>query len=256
MKILGITFLIMSAPQLWAGPKCFDKDNSCDPDLMCTFKAEWHSKALLYVIYATNDASRKNQKKPKDGIYFDGTLLQGAMNKARAAFPDLSGAELNIKAGQIFEDMVEKESRLLFEMPVCEMGGKLSDKKRVKDGYNGMFTNEKCEIWVDYNSGQYDPKSFGSSDNVCDEFYQRDYAHEQIHQRACKKKAENSSRFEIQNKISEELQAYKHSMQLNEAQYRLLSIQCSTSLKKPQETKKRMDRINQLLKGFESRGGR
>lgn len=239
----------------WAGPNCIKDKNPCDPNLLCTFKAEWHSKALLYVIHAANDPSRIG-KRSKDGITYDGTYYNSSMAEAKAALPNGTKSEINQKAAEIFQEKTKKLVPSLFEMPECELGGKLDDIHRVKDGYEGMYTDEKCKIHVSYDSGDYEPGSFGSSDNVCNEFYTRDFAHEQIHRSACKSTktpAEIAKRHEIKSLINEELQAYKHSMKLNEAYYKLLMAQCSDKFPNQEKVRAQTKNINKLLKGFDSR---
>ncbi len=245
-KLFSVLLFFGLVINAFAGQDCIKEKNPCDPNLLCTFKAEWHSKALLYVIYATNDPSRKGHKS-EDGITYGGTYYDSSMKEANND---------KQKAADIFQDKVKKIAPSLFEMPKCELNGKIDDVRRVKDGYSGMHTDEKCTVHVDYNGGDYDPGSFGSSDHVCNEFYTRDFNHEQIHRKACKaikNQRDADKRMEIAGMISEEIQAYKNSMKLNEAYYKLLMAQCSDQFPNQESVRNQTKTINDLLKGFDAR---
>ncbi len=250
-----VTMLLLSQGLL-ASPQCLTEKNPCNPDLLCTFKAEWHSKVFLYIAAIVNDPSRKG-KKPKDGYYYDGNLYESSMAQARAQNPTADLATLKKIAGPIFEDKLEVFVMSTFEMPTCDLNGKLDDVHRTSEGYKGMFTDADCKIWVNYYDQQYDPTTFGQGGTTCEEFYARDYAHEQIHKKAClkmKAKGQSARLFSIDNIVKEEAAAYKHSMKMSEAQYRFLMAQCSDKIPNQEKTRQQLKNINRLLQGFDSRG--
>lgn len=256
MKPMFFFISLIFSFQAFSNPQCLKDKNPCDPDLLCTFKAEWHSKVFLYIATIMNDPARKG-KKPKDGYYYDGNLYEQSMELARAQNPGANLETIKRAAGPIFEDKLRIFAYSTFELPECDLKGKYDKERSVPEGYEGMFTDKDCKVWVSYYGGQYDPKTFGKNGTACEELYTRDYAHEQIHVKACerfKKKGQIDHSFNIDILVKEEAAAYKHTMKLSEAHYRYLLAQCSDKIPNQEKTRKQFKNISDLLKGFETRG--
>jgi hypothetical protein len=200
-----------------------------------------------------NDVRGKGKKGGLDGIYFDGSIRQDAIDEAVKNYPDKPKNEQMVEAGQIFQKKIAKIIQTSFEEPTCQFEGKLNTSALPVEGYQGMATNEKCEINVIYYKEEKPVDDFIQNGTTCLEFYQRDLAHEKIHQKQCQLAIKNKTsekRYEIDTLIAEETNAYKHSMQLSEAYMRFLNLKCSSKLKDPNAIKKSMNKINNLLKPY------
>lgn len=246
----------LSAHDAIAAPQCLSNDNPCEPNKLCTFKAALAEKALIYQIYLSNSQKTKAAEK-RDGVRYDGTLYEEAMTEAQSRFPDDSLEEQKEKAARIFQDKVKEKAARDFRRPVCRLGGSVDLSLLPKEGYEGMFTNAGCQIRVNFEGGDYDAATFGANDATsCAEFYDRDRAHEVIHQRRCKaaKERGNTQRESIDGLIEEEVAAYKHSVKLTKAYVKLLAYQCSTQ-KDPPGLRSRARQIDALLTPYQQRGG-
>jgi hypothetical protein len=237
-----------------AAPKCLASDNPCTPNELCTFKAQLAEKVFLYQAYLRNSQVTKRMGK-RDGVRYDGTMYNESISEARSSFPDDSAAEQKVKAGQIFQEKMRKHAQDKFKLPACS-SGTLDKSLLPKAGYGGMFTDERCRIRVNYNGGDYDPEGFGSSDATsCQEFYDRDQAHEVIHQRSCERAAKKGTDLHsIDVTIEDEVASYKHSVKLSQAYVRLLSVQCSSE-PDPDKLKARTKRLQDLLGPYLKKGG-
>lgn len=257
MKLILLLLAFTLSFTSLAASRCLKDKNPCDPDLLCTFKAQWHSKVFLYVTTTMNDQARKGQK-PKDGYYYDGGLYDASMAQATSENPGATAAQIKQAAGPIFEKKLEKFALNTFEMPSCELGGRYDTNRSTPSGYEGMTTDADCKVQVTYYGQDYDPGTFGQNGTACEEFYEADFAHEQIHVRACeqfkKLKKPPGFGFNIDILVKEEATAYKHSMKLAEARYRYLLAQCSDRYPNQESTRTQFKKMNDLLKGFESRG--
>jgi hypothetical protein len=236
--LLLLGFVSLPVTTAWAADSCIKTDNQCDPDKLCTFRAELASKKLAYDTWAANRTSK-------------GPLYRAAMAQATADLPHGTPAEIAAQAGANLEKLVGDDVRMNFKLPECEEG--MLDRTLVpKPGYTGMHTDPKCKVWVDFEAGLYEPEGFGANDKTsCPEFYDRDRAHEAIHKNLCeaakdpknKKKIDRESIGEI---AREEVLAYSHSVKLTEAYVRLLSLQCSSG-RTPDKLKARAKQIQQAL---------
>lgn len=230
-----------------AAPECLKNDNPCQPDKLCSFKAALAEKVLLYQLYLRNSQVTK-RRGSREGVRYDGDLYDTSMSEAQTAFPKETAAQQRVRAGQIFQEKIRKYASDHFKLPACKTGS-VDLSLFPKKGYSGMNTNEACQVWVNFEGGEYDPATFGSSDQTtCKEFYDRDRAHEVIHQRRCEaaKKRGQAHTFDIDETIEEEIVAYRHSVRLTQAYVRLLSLQCSTQAT-PDELRKRAQNIENLL---------
>lgn len=219
--------------------------------MLCTFKSEYYAKLVGFISYAMNDPRTKKLKNGNDGVHFDGGLRQASIDEAIQSFPNKTKSEQLAEAGQIFQKKIARLIQTSFEEPTCRHGGKFNPSLAPPEGYKGMFTNESCEIKVAYYDQEIEPDNFINNGTACLEFYQRDLAHEKIHQKLCKiaeKKKTSAKRLEIDNLIAEETDAYQHSVRLSDAYMRLLNLRCSSQLKDPKAIKKQMSKINDLLK--------
>jgi hypothetical protein len=262
MKISLFVFILLAlfqtlAPMtVFAGPSCLDKSKACDPDLLCSFKSEYYAKLVGFISYAMNDTRGKKPNKGIDGVYYDGSIRQEAIDEAVKNFPDKSKDEQLVEAGQIFQRKIATLIRNSFEEPTCNYGGKLNKPALPVEGYEGMSTLEDCTIHVVYYKEGKDPDNFINNGTTCLEFYQRDLAHEKIHKKRCdlaKSLGTRAKRMKIDNLIAEETDAYQHSTRLSEAYMRFLNLQCSSRLKDPKSINKMMSKINSLLKPYTSK---
>lgn len=230
--LLACGFLSLPITTAWAADSCLKTDNPCDPDKLCTFRSELAAKKLTYETYRAN----RNSK---------GKLYQEAMAEAKG-----TGAAKLASAGAILQDKVREQVQATFKDPACSMG-MVDPSLLPKKGYTGMHTDERCNVFADFEAAPYDAASFGSNDKTsCPEFYDRDRAHEVIHQRRCvaanKPGSKIKDRFAIDEVVKEELTAYNHSVKLSRAYVRLLSLQCSAA-RTPKGLKERADKIQKLL---------
>jgi hypothetical protein len=221
----------------WAADSCLKTNNPCDPDKLCTFRAELAAKKLTYDTYVANQSKT-------------GALYQAAMSQAKADLPNGEPAEIAAQAGANLQELVGKQVKDTFQPPVCETG--MLDRSLVpKAGYDGMHTDPQCHVWADFESGLYEAESFGSNDRTsCPEFYDRDRAHEAIHKNLCEKSKKD--RFGINALVQEELTAYRHTIELSRAYVRLLSLQCSAK-RTPEKLKKRAREIQEQLAPYLSK---
>lgn len=237
-----------------ANQRCIDSTNPCEPDKLCTFKSQLAEKAFVHATYLANSQVTKRLG-TRDTVRYDGRLHDAALAEARAAFPGASGADLQVKAGQIFEKKVRDyaEDPKNFKLPTCRLGGQLDRTLLPKSGYKGMYTKPapSCGISVNYNEGDYDPNGFGSGDPTpCQEFYDRDLAHETIHQKRCEKaKAAGIEDLTLERVIEGEIAAYEHSVRLSAAYVKFLSILCTT-LPNLEEKQRRANQIENLLQPY------
>jgi hypothetical protein len=232
-----------------AAPKCLENGNQCQPDKLCTFKEQLAQKVFIYQTYLRNSqVTKRMPKQRREGIQYDGALYDASVMEAQHDYPNDSAAEQMVKAGQIFQAKIKEFIQQKYQEPACSNGGMVDSKLLPKAGYTGMATDGNCRISVKYLGGDYDPVGFGSGDATsCQEFYDRDMAHEVIHQRSCeaaKKREKNLD--SIADSIEDEIAAYRHSVHLTQAYVRLLSIQCS-SKPNPADQKARAKRVQDLL---------
>jgi hypothetical protein len=243
--LLGLSvFASLSAD---AAQQCIKNDNPCNPDKLCSFKAALAEKVLLYQLYLKNSQAARRSGS-REGVRHDSTLRDEAISEAQAAFPNETAQQQRVRAGQIFQEKVRKYASDNFRLPACSNGA-VNLELFPKKGYAGMETNEACQVWVNFEGGEYDPAGFGSGDQTtCQEFYDRDRAHEVIHQRRCEiaKKRGQAHTFDIDESIEEEIIAYRHTVRLTQAYVRLLSLQCSARAT-PDELRKRADKIEKLI---------
>jgi hypothetical protein len=250
LTAIGVSLAICSVPtpEAAAAPQCLKSDNQCSPDKLCTFKVALAEKVLLYQTYLRNSQVTKRRGK-RDGIRYDGRLYDESVSEARAAFPRESAEQQRVRAGQIFQEKIRKYAEDKFKPPACNHGGTFQNNLFPKAGYSGMYTTEACQVRVRFEGGEYDPGGFGANDATsCQEFYDRDRAHEVIHQRRCQAAKDRGmpQTFAIDELIEEEILAYEHSVRLTHAYVRLLSIQCSSQAT-PDEIQARTKRVQDLL---------
>ena len=236
--LVALGLLSLPVTTAWAADSCLKADNPCDPDKLCTFAAELAAKKLTYdTYYANRNAS--------------GPLYRAAMSEATG-----SGDAKLESAGSILQDKVKAHVLATFRLPSCSSG--MVNKSLVpKQGYEGMHTDAMCNVFADFEAGLSDARSFGKSDPTsCPEFYDRDRAHEAIHQQRCdaanKPGAKVKDRFAIAELVKEELLAYEHSVKLSQAYVRLLSVQCSAT-RTPDKLKNRAETVQKLLTPYLSK---
>jgi hypothetical protein len=255
MKLFKYFFLIAFihlAGSAWGRESCLKNSTGCDPEMLCSFKAEYYSKLAAYTAYVQNAPSTKKNKS-FEGIRYNGQVYKQAMDEAKRQNPQAKPAQLKELAGSIFQELIAEKVRSEFKLPECE-GSAIKPELHPKQGYNGMYTDSRCQVWVNFEEGQIDPNGFGSGHTTCPEFYRRDLAHEKIHQKLClaaQAKGHQTQRESIDQLIEEEIAAYKHSVQLSQAYMQFLSLQCSTSKKAPEKALKKMKKINSLLEKYE-----
>lgn len=252
---LGVFAAALPVPKAYAAPSCLGSGNQCKPDALCTFKAQLAEKVFLYQTYLRNSqVTKKAKNKKRDGIRYNGALYDASVKEAKERFSTATPEELRVKAGQIFQEKIRAYAQANFAIPQCSTGA-LDRSLLPKEGYSGMFTNEHCQVRVNYLGGDYDPEGFGASHTTsCQEFYDRDRAHEVLHQNTCNKAKDTSKNLDdIDAMIEDEILAYEHSVRLSEAYVRLLSIECSTR-PNPDEQKKRAKRIEDLLSPYLKKG--
>ncbi|MET0287072.1 MAG: hypothetical protein ABW352_21490 [Polyangiales bacterium] len=238
-----------------ANANCMESDNQCDPDKLCTFKAALAEKVFIYQAYLRN--SQKTRRwGGREGIKYDGKLYDASIAEAKDAFPNASAEDQLVKAGQIFQEKIRKYAEDNFKTPTCQGGGMVKLSLFPKAGYTGAYTNDRCQVWFKYNGGEYSAQGFGSTDMTpCQEFYDRDLAHEMIHKASCEAaKTSGKNLDRIDNMIEDEIAAYRHSVWLTKAYVRLLSIRCS-KLPNRDELKKRVQRIEDLLSPYLMKAG-
>ncbi len=236
-----------------AAPSCMESSNQCEPDKLCTFKAQLAEKVFLYQMYLKNSQVTKKRGK-RDGVRYDGALYDASIKEAREAFPNASSADQMVKAGQIFQEKMRKYAADNFKLPTCSLNGNLQRSMLPKEGYSGMFTDDHCRIRVNYEGGDYEADGFGASHGSCQEFYDRDRAHEVIHQQSCEAaKAKGKDLHSINAMIEDEIAAYAHSVRLSQAYVRLLSIRCSAE-PDPKQQQERAKRVQDLLAPYLKRG--
>lgn len=246
-----------AAGQAHAAPSCLNSDNQCKPAALCTFKVQLAEKVFLYQAYLRNSPLTKAAKgKKREGVRYDGALYDAALQEAKERFSNDSDSEQRIKAASIFQRMLRAHAQANFAIPECS-SGQLNRDMLPKAGYAGMFTNQHCQVRVNYEGGDINPEGFGASHTTsCQEFYDRDRAHEVLHQRTCTAAKERGLSLDsIDDMIEDEIAAYRHSVLLSKAYVSLLSIQCS-SRPNPVQQVARAKRIQELLTPYFGNEGR
>jgi hypothetical protein len=227
-----------------AAPPCLGSGNLCEPDKLCTFRVALAEKKFILSIFKRNAPS---PRRPNGG-----PLYLAAVQEARTQLPNGTATQRAEQAGANFQEKVRQYAEANFKVPTCS-SGTLDTSLLPKAGYNGMHTTPACQVFVNYNAGDYDPSGFGSGDATsCPEFYDRDRAHEEIHRRACV--AGGAGRLGIDRMIQEEITAYDHSVRLSRAYVRMLSIRCSATATRAQRQTRARD-IQQLLSPYLAKGG-
>lgn len=222
--LLGLSLCAMPSRTVQAAEDCLGASSQCDPDLLCTFRRELAMKVALYQAYLRNSQKTKQLGK-RDTVRYNGAFYDASMSEARAMLgPTASKDALQETAGRIFQTKMNAYAMTLPE-PTCSRGT-VQDAKLPPSGYGGMETDANCRISVSYEAGDYSPEGFGSSHTTCKEFYERDHAHELIHQETCQKVG-SATAFHIDNMIENEVKAYEHSVRLSKAYVELLGIRCS-----------------------------
>jgi hypothetical protein len=253
---LALSFTLWLAPLqvARANATCMQNDNKCEPDKLCSFKAALAEKVFIYEAYLRNSQVTKRKGK-REGIRYDGTLYDASLQEAHDSFPNATGDDLLEKAGQIFQEKIRKYAEDNFKMPTCTGGAMVNSALFPKAGYTGAETDTHCQVWFKYEGGQYAPAGFGANDATpCQEFYDRDLAHEMIHKASCEQaKTTGKNLHRIDNMIEDEIAAYRHSVLLTKAYLRLLSIRCS-SLPNRDALKTRAMRIQNLLAPYLKKG--
>ena len=138
-----------------AAPECLKNDNPCQPDKLCSFKAALAEKVLLYQLYLRNSQVTK-RRGSREGVRYDGDLYDTSMSEAQTAFPKETAAQQRVRAGQIFQEKIRKYASDHFKLPACKTGS-VDLSLFPKKGYSGMNTNEACQVWVNFEGGEYDP---------------------------------------------------------------------------------------------------
>jgi hypothetical protein len=245
--------LSLGLPSALAAPTCLKEEDPCNPEKLCTFKGQLAEKVFLYQTYLRNSQRRTGRSQ---GVRYDGALYNESVAEAKTSFPTDSAAQLAVKAGQIFQEKIRKYAADKFKEPVCKDNAMPDKTLLPKPGYGGMYTDENCVVRANYNKGEYDAESFGSTDATsCKEFYDRDRAHEAIHRKTClAAKDGDKDLHAIDDMIEDEIKSYEHSVRLSAAYVKLLNIQCSAK-RKPSELKARAQRIRDLLAPYEKKGG-
>jgi len=252
MKRYPISALLLGISLFAALPadgamRCLSSDNPCDPDKICSFKASLAVKVLAYQAFLRNSQITKRDGK-RDGIRYNGTLRGAALAEALDKFPGKDPDVQSAEAGQILEDKVSAYIDEKFKVPKCKTGS-VQYNLFPRKGYQGMSTDEDCKVHVEFNGSQVDPDAFEASEpNACKEFFDRERAHEVMHQRRCDaaKKAGTTASLGIDALIEEEIRAYRHSVLLTVAYLRLLKLQCSAKAT-PKETRARARAIQDML---------
>lgn len=244
--LVALTFCF--APErAQANANCLQNDNQCEPDKLCTFKAQLAEKVFLYQVYLRNSQVTRRRGR-REGIRYDGSLYEASVTEARTSFPTMSAEQQMVRAGQIFQEKIRKYAEDNFKLPTCTGNAMNQPSLLPKAGYSGAYTDERCQVWIRFEGGQYNPEGFGANDATpCQEFYDRDRAHEVIHQRSCQAAQKSGKNLDhIDNMIEDEIAAYRHSVLLSKAYLRLLSIRCS-ALPNPAQLKSRAKRVQDLL---------
>jgi hypothetical protein len=227
--------------------RCLERDNPCDPDKLCSFKAALAEKVLLYQTFLRNSQVTKRRGQ-REGVRYNGRLRDEALAEAQAQYPNASPDEQSAEAGQILEKKVSEDVGARFKIPKCKNGSIQLDLFQ-KNGYQGMSTDADCKVSVEFMNRRLNPDLFEAEDaTACKEFYDRDRAHEFIHKRRCDaaKASGMEVSFGIDSLIEDEIRAYRHSVLLTVAYLRLLKLQCSAGAT-PNETRVRARAIQNLL---------
>jgi hypothetical protein len=248
---LGVCVPLQEA---FAAPSCLnDADAVCEPDKLCVFKAELASKVFLYQVYLRNSQVTKKQGK-RDTVRYDGTLYNAAVSQAESENPSASREQKAKRAASIFQKKVEDEAG---KFKPAECVNKPENQKYLpKPGYDGMTTDpETCRSWANFEKGEADAPTFADNDKTgCKELYDRDRAHEKVHQLRCEAaKGKEQNVTGIDAMIEDEIVAYEHSVRLNLAYVRLLSIKCTSD--NLSYIKQRAADVQKRLATYASKGG-
>ena len=140
MALVACIFLSLPITTAWAADSCLKTDNPCDPAKLCTFAAELAAKKLTYETYRANRNS-------------SGALYREAMAEAKG-----TGAAKLVSAGSILQDKVKAHVLATFRAPACV------DRSLVpKAGYDGMHTDERCNVFADFEAAPVSAQTFGSN---------------------------------------------------------------------------------------------
>jgi len=151
--------------------------NLCEPDKLCTFRAALAEKKFILSVFKSNAPSRRQPN--------GGPLYQAAVQEARTQLPNATpAAQASRRKRTSRRRCASSPRRTSRSPPAAPVRWTWACCPWM--AYNGMHTTPACQVFVNYNYGDYDPSGFGSSHpTACPEFFDRDRAHEEIHRRAC-----------------------------------------------------------------------
>jgi hypothetical protein len=118
--IAALALVIPFTPAALAAPTCIDSDNPCEPNKLCTFKAQLAEKVFIYqTLLRNSQVTKRSPRGRREGIRYDGKLYDASVSEARRDFPDASASEQAIKAGQIFNEKLRDYAEKNFVLPTC-----------------------------------------------------------------------------------------------------------------------------------------
>ena len=92
--LVALAMVIPFTPAALAAPTCIDSDNPCEPNKLCTFKAQLAEKVFIYqTLLRNSQVTRRSPRGRREGIRYDGKLYDAAVSEAKKSFPNDSAAD-------------------------------------------------------------------------------------------------------------------------------------------------------------------
>ncbi len=256
LTVAGLTLLPFGVAM--AVPKqCINAKDPCNPSLLCSFEADLAAKVATYqALLANSQQTRKQGNQRREGIRYNGRLYNAALKEARTKYADDSDAVQREQAANIFNTKLRQQlAPKLPQFMKCSVEGVRADKS-VLPSWDGMHTSEDCNIYGDVGEDSVLLSDLKKNTEACQEFFDRDVGHENIHQKRCyergrKPPAENPDG--IDQHIEGEIEAYRYSIQRASNDVALLGEKCSVdpNLKTRRE---RAKALSNHLKKFKAKG--
>jgi hypothetical protein len=230
LAFLGLTLLPFGVAA--AVPKqCINQKDQCNPSLLCSFEADLAAKIATYqALLANSQQTRTARNKTRDGIRYNGRLYDAALAEAEEKYKDESEAVQREQVANIFNTKLREH--LLPKLPKfmsCSVDGIEADKS-ILPSWDGMHTSDDCNIYGDVGEKSVLLSDLKKDTVACQEFFERDVGHEQIHQERCYqrgRKPAGDSPDGIDEHIEEEIDAYRYSIQRGSNDVKLLGQKCS-----------------------------
>lgn len=230
LAFLAITLLPFGVAFGVAEP-CIKEEDSCNPALLCSFEVDLAAKVATYQAYLRNSqVTRKSKSKSREGVSYRGDLYEAALAEAKTKHPDADTGFQRRKAAEIFNDKLRES--LKDRVPQFKNCGvpDVQPDESIFPTWTGMHTSDDCNVYGDTEKGSVLLSDLKKETTACQEFFDRDVGHEDVHTSLCYERKRNrpvNDPHDIDQAIEEEIAAYNYSVKRALADVRTLALKCT-----------------------------